>query len=1086
MAAALPFVYQAAVGIALSYAAGLLLQEDIDTPIVDHGPTPTVERGTPINMLIGRDRLGPIYTWYGSRFSQDEEVDGGKGLGGGEQEQTIWYEEGFHVITLGPARRLWQIKDNGKVIFVGPIDPASHPSGTTIDLGDGSSFVIYWGEADQPENTVLGAAGKLTEAGNPSRWPYLCYVHWLYKRLGTSPIWPRLTYDTEVWPFDTKLAATASWFPASRTLVGPVQDIDDTFDGAAGVAYVEFADDDNSFKASGWCRIEGQTIPDGDYRVDSVVKPSGTLRRIILGQSITGLTDNQGTIQAYQDNDDDGANAAHIIYQLLFVPPPHGRGLDPARWDMASLEALGVLCYQEDLRTTILAEGDKTYKSCVADILQDVGAMTYRNTRTGLLGFRTIRESDEIAVLTDVHICGDPPEISNVVESRRPGNRKLFTFKDRLRDYFEYPIQIDDDGTATLDQSYGRERIPMSTVRDLTTAWTVAKRRNQESYSGDMPVTLRSKNQGCLLEPGQQLTIPDLDVALLVLSSDRRDFLSGEIELDVIPNYFGVPASNAVVYDGGGLAEEVEESSQDLEVIPFEVPQRLNNTGSMRVGVARIRNAATVSKANIYLSDDDVSFFQLGQDASIHTGGQLDASVGADGLSFLDSGPTFTAEGVDIESALDLSAASSKFEWQSGRQVCLVGDGLDYEIWFVRWIESLGGGQYRMREVLRHRFCTEKQAWASGTPVILFDSDQVNQFTDLILTPNDSYYLKSQPIGPSSIALDDISSHELDAYGEGVRPLPVSALYGGDTPGRQANCYVFPNSVFIRWGYRAAPGPSNSCPAGLPAGEPVFARPPCDGTLRLRITDPNDGDALVRQVDLPLDQTAEYEYTQDQIKSDFGLSAGYTPATLQMNWRSTAASPAPTQPATLTNDHSPGTLNTGTAATTPLTVSVAGFQSEWAVAVTEAGFLSSALWPAGDHTAVVRLENTFANDTTQWRVSARAVRYDASNVFIEQGVLSAQQNITGTADYTFVLAPPVGGWTAGTSTDRFGVALFFQKLNTGTGLADINSNAGLSYVTGPLFDSPAIDFDVEASVVKGAQQSGLTTVSILNMGGTTT
>lgn len=1086
---------QAGIGIALSLAAGYLLQDSQDSPIVQGtGPSPTVERGTPINLLIGRERVGPIYTWYGSRSSETESAGGGKGFGGEGTESEVWFEEGWHILCIGPARRLWKIIENGKTVYGTPMDPASHPSGTSVDLGTVGTFVIYWGEADQPENTELGEPGKLTEDGISSRWPYLCYIHWTRKRLGTTAVWPRLTYDLEVWPFDSKLVATPPFFAASRTLVGDAIDVVNVLDGAPGVNYLDIDDNTTAFKASQWCQILGQTIPDGDYQIDHVSKPTPDSRRIFLAQSITGLTAGQGTIQAYRDEADDGANAAHILYQLLFARMPHGRGLDPLRWDIASLEELGVTCQQENLRFTLLANSEKTTKSAVADLLQDVGAMVYQDPVSGLNAFRVIRESTEIATIPSAVLTGHPPEIHNVVESEEPASRKLFTFKDRLRDYLTFPITIDDDGKASIDQIYGRDTIQMSSVRDLVTAWTVAKRRNQESYSGDMPVTFRANREAAMLCPGRQVAIPDLDMALLVMSLTRKDSLSGEVEIEALPNYYGVPVSAATVYDGGGLAPDVEESAQDLEVIPFEVPQRLNATGAVRGGVARIRNSSSVSSATIHLSADDISYFPIAHENGVHTGGKLDVAVVADGPSILDPGPTFLAEGPDIEQALDLSDAGSLNEWQLGRQVCVVGDGLDKEIWFVRWVESMGGGQYRLREVLRKRYCTTKQAWPIGTPLILFEVDDVGQFTDLIMAPQESVFVKSQPIGNAPLGLADIESEELALYGQGVRPLPVTGLRATDTIGTGANAFYFPNNPAIRWGYRAAPGPSNACPATLPAGDPIFARPPCDGSVRLRLTDPNNGDALLRQVDLPLDQTGEYEYDIEDLLTDFGLGLDYLPNTNgRFYLRTGAASPTPTNPTLTfstggsagTGDFSaftPATLSathSGSASATMTVPTNAGRMALW---VTAAGVPGLTAFPTGTWNVRLKITAVTGGGASFQPIVAWIVRLNSSNAIVEQHALNEDDGNPVTGALIKTWSGTISSWTAGASTDRLGLVIGPKDNGGGSTDIVIEVDSGESYIENTGLVAPLLPFDVEATIVKGSQQSTLETISVANPG----
>lgn len=161
----------------------------------DDTPTTIASRGTYTNLVMGTKRIGPTFGWAGNRFTKEEVIGsagGGKGGGGGGGNitQTVYYEDGWHILSVGPASRITSIYENGKNILSNPISKATHPSGTSVETEVGS-FLIYWGEIDQPINSSLASS----LGGINSAWPYICYVYWSEKRLGTGPTWPVLEYD---------------------------------------------------------------------------------------------------------------------------------------------------------------------------------------------------------------------------------------------------------------------------------------------------------------------------------------------------------------------------------------------------------------------------------------------------------------------------------------------------------------------------------------------------------------------------------------------------------------------------------------------------------------------------------------------------------------------------------------------------------------------------------------------------------------------------------------------------------------------------------------------------------------------------
>lgn len=177
-----------AISIAASYAATVLTKTKSSKSTAQDYPTILAQRGSYAPRLMGVRKLGFTFTWAGDRKIKGG-GGGGKGGGGGSSSQT-YYESGMHVLCVGPAQTLYEIRQSGKVIWTGPIDSGSSPSGTSIDCDNGEgTFRIYWGESTQPPDSYLQ-----TMIGCTSAWPLYCYVVWQPKKLGGGPTWPAIEY----------------------------------------------------------------------------------------------------------------------------------------------------------------------------------------------------------------------------------------------------------------------------------------------------------------------------------------------------------------------------------------------------------------------------------------------------------------------------------------------------------------------------------------------------------------------------------------------------------------------------------------------------------------------------------------------------------------------------------------------------------------------------------------------------------------------------------------------------------------------------------------------------------------------------
>lgn len=184
------------VAVGLAYLAGTLLKRKKTANERDTRPPTTVERGEQLAYILGRGpaELKPV--WVGARTSKEEKTGGGgKGFGGrGGAKQIIYFEDAQLLCCLGPARKLNAIYENQKVIFQGPIDPTTAPSGTWLTTLNGDSFQIFWGEESQP---ICDDLADPSRVGIASRWPFVCWFFFKQKKLGTSATWGTMWADIE-------------------------------------------------------------------------------------------------------------------------------------------------------------------------------------------------------------------------------------------------------------------------------------------------------------------------------------------------------------------------------------------------------------------------------------------------------------------------------------------------------------------------------------------------------------------------------------------------------------------------------------------------------------------------------------------------------------------------------------------------------------------------------------------------------------------------------------------------------------------------------------------------------------------------
>lgn len=853
------------ISIGLSLLAGQMLADNQDSPIATDKPTTLTTRGSYTPWHVGIRRVGPVFCWAGDREIRKESQGGGGKGGPDPPEVDIYYEAGWHVLGIGPMFALHQILQGGTVIFNGPITAESHPSGTSVDLGKEGVFTIYWGEPDQPINTFLGNSNRVSIS---SRWPHACYIVWNKKRL-VGQTWSIVDYVVERRPSYTGLTQSQAWYDPNRVLSGTTYSVFDVnADADEDVGYIELSGDVYSkFKPTTLVSAVGVGIPNGDYEVlRSELVPFllggtppfqlfETHTRVFLQDGTVGATVS-GTLENYVDDETDGTNIAHMIGEILFADFPLGLQHDPdhvvEKWDLPSLEALGVEAEAANWRAAILGTQGETAEALLGSMLQDHGTMLPIDTATGKLLFQRVRfPSGTLSDIVEDVYADRFPEIETV-HGEHPVDRLIFSFSDRTSQYGDMTIAIDEDGQAAFSEHQRARKVPIVSTTLFDTAAQLSELRSPEELAPGAQFRLDASREARDLLPGQAITAEGFDEILRVISVEV-DPLSERVQLTVIPDFYGVPLSD-FISEGGGVAPPALDPEQDEAFFYVEIPEHLLSSGfgsSQAIFVPRIRDHNQISFSSIYISRDDSTFTLKYNDLNVQTGGSLDAELSASAPNFEAQSVEFTELGPDNSNAADYSADLTS--WGLGRQLAIIVSTAGVEVCFLQKTTIVSGSTRRLDGLLRARYDTRKLTHPAGSIVYIVDSNSFTAMQDGLLEPLTDLHVKSQP-GTSSgqVNLSAVPSQGAELVGKGQVPIKPDYLHVR-APFKSVPAFETGDDITVSWAVSTGTV-ATGCglqSSGLATGEPVIP-----GTLSLELLTTGD----VVQATIAITPTAESEY----------------------------------------------------------------------------------------------------------------------------------------------------------------------------------------------------------------------------------
>ncbi len=848
-------------GVMLSQiAASLARKKEELTPYIDEKPTTLATRGSYCDFVIGRRRVGPIFCWAGERRYTWED------------SQQVWWESGVHVLCVGPVTAIHQILSEGKLVYdFGPgglraLNPATltRTPPVTLTGADGSQFTVYFGWDDQPIDADLPAWLDPEGVGIMSRHPDICWVKWHDKRLGYGAFWPLIDYEVSRYPETPYIPADflsgspayiksnleINWSAQGWTVVSTT----DWVSGSPPTRATVVVSGDCTEHAVAWSVIFlSLNANPGDYIVSTSSYHAGNDETTIYleySEEETGF-DDQGNVWFYFRHDD-GANPGHALASLFFSPKPWGAGRSQADYDLDSFEAVGALAISEHVPVNVRVHNGETVLTAIGLIMQDLGLMLAHVPETGLQTFVEIREPVTVKSVPEEVVVDPVPEITTVHETK-PESSMAFTFADRERNYRNFPLYIDDDGSASQEGIERSDATKIATVTSFRVAVIVAERRALEQEVQVGAAVRFNMNRGARdLYAGLPMTVDGIDFRMRV-DSVKPTPMSGKVVVEAVRDYYGAPASSfspppPSLPSGGGDGDDVRGGDGLFWESPIlggktgvgpAAPRGRSNELSAEILVFAFRESVLASQFIAWISEDGGDVEPVLSSHHFSVAGTIDSAWDAeepDDVLIDTPGPVLTVSGPDVMDLPILTSDASR--WRAGELCVLVGD----ELCFASRIVALSATTVRLYGLLRGRWGTEIAAHSMNVGVTLFDSTTVPV---AYVEPGAAVEMQIQyASGRGAMALDDAPIVSDTVDGRSITPRAVENLNteNGDL------AYSEHDGLMLTWNYTSPLAPLTGA-GEIPAGDAIGQSPPW-GTFLVELIF-SGATYLVKEVEQP-------------------------------------------------------------------------------------------------------------------------------------------------------------------------------------------------------------------------------------------
>lgn len=565
-----------------------------------------------------------------------------------------------------------------------------------------------------------------------------------------------------------------------------------------------------------------------------------------------------GTYTPKLDYDVSTAETSWTIDFKVIAQPVTGGTVTPAAGE-SGFCSFAEECDTLTLPASVYAKDGEEAQEAVGKIMQDHGLFLSWDVTDGEFKLDRLRVPATKTVLAADQVNAPRAEIE-VLHIERPVDRLLFQFQDADRQFRETSIGITEAGQADYLEVQRARKVDIATVVNFEAAQVLAERRSQEELGGGVTLRITAGRDARLLRAGDVIEVPGIPQLLRVVEV-TRDVNSGQVEINAVPDFYGVPSATYTGPAGGGGGTGGGAGTapeNDLLFRIVEVPALAMGAAAVpTIIVPRLRYDATHLYADVHLSLDNVTYVQLGREQNTALGGTLLDAIDASDAWVIETGPEFTAVGPDVADAQDFSADLPN--WRVGRQVAVIGG----EFFFVREVVPVSGSTYRLDGLIRARFGSRRATHAIGAEVYVFPDTLLQDFVDAAFLPGQTIYIKTQPYnttGPVSLA--GVTAESAVLRGEGIVPLRPSA--GRVTaPFKGVLVYNTGDDIDIEWAYSSLLVPGTG--AGMQGAGNATGVSGVQGEFEIRFL--TTGDVLERTV---TQAGTTYTYTNANIISDFG------------------------------------------------------------------------------------------------------------------------------------------------------------------------------------------------------------------------
>jgi hypothetical protein len=457
---------------------------------------------------------------------------------------------------------------------------------------------------------------------------------------------------------------------------------------------------------------------------------------ITLGEDVTDMFGHRGTAAGSTVGTGPwGFNAAHILYQLMFETVPHGAGRDVSRYDIPSLEAVGVKIGAdgERLLSHALAVGGESYDKTIASIMLDLGILIPWDVTKGKYVFTLVREEDPslVPAIPDDWVLPNLPEIDTHHRPNSP-DRLQFGYSKRPK-YRDEPISIDDDGKALLGiASSNVQTLPIYTATDPVTAAKIADRR-----AGEV-LTLGSKYKVSLQKGARELKAGDLrtfgaatgiEETLRILTA-KPSAGSSKVVIEATTDTYALSAEVPVIVpDPPGAAAIVASAEWGVLEVPAVISE-----GRVAVWAPLDYLSSSTTGGQLWLSQDDSEYvLSTARVTPAISGSFNDTLLAADAQS----PAMFISRGTEV-------AALGDDAWRAGRLTLAIISPAGVEYCFFKQLDLDPDlpWLFRASSLIRGRLGTTPLDHPGDAIVWIFNYRNINLIADPLLRVDEVLYSK--------------------------------------------------------------------------------------------------------------------------------------------------------------------------------------------------------------------------------------------------------------------------------------------------------------------------------------------------------